>query len=303
MQAKKPSLKIKNQSQPQDPIVLSIPLATTLSNGKPVLSSQIQQIPRILHPSKPSSVTVEDEDEDNEVEQEEVDHHDDHENEDGDEDGDAIEPEDEIEPETINITRRKQRTKKVYPPSDTMFNDLLKYLCDLRDTTRKVISLTRETQKCVNRENREFKNQLKKQKGDKPKHKPRGFALPSQISDEMVDYLTQVTRIDHIDRYAEEKLIGQIKIEYGCELARHELTSAICQYFRKNNMRKNNADHRDIFLDEITAQLFRIDPKKFAEDGGRVSPEGEPIITYFDLQKYIPIHCKKKSKVDQTLDA
>jgi hypothetical protein len=191
--------------------------------------------------------------------------------------------------------KRKQRTKKVYPPSDNMFEQLIKSLCEMRELTRKVITLSRETEKCVNREMRELRNQVKKQKGEKPKRKPRGFALPSPISNELVDYLLNVAKITQVDRKVSDQVIGQVKIEYGCSLARNELTSALCQHFRDSGMRKNEQDRRDIYLDPLTTKLFGIDAKKFAEEGGRISPNKEPIITYFDLQKFLPRHCGRQA--------
>ena len=176
-----------------------------------------------------------------------------------------------------------------------MFNQLITSLCDLRELTRKVITLSRETEKCANREMRELRNQVKKQKGEQPKRKPRGFALPSPISNEMIDYLLNTAKISKVDRKVGDKVIGHVVIENGCSLARNEITSALCQHFRDSGMRKNDEDHRDIHLDEATTKLFGIDIEKFGEEGGRISPNKEPIITYFDLQKYLPKHCGKNA--------
>jgi hypothetical protein len=59
-------------------------------------------------------------------------------------------------------------------------------------------------------------------------------------------------------------------------------------------MRKNDLDKRENHLNAQTRQLFHLDPIQFGKNGGRLSPEGEPIITYFDLQKYLPQHCGKR---------
>ncbi len=192
--------------------------------------------------------------------------------------------------------QRKPRTQKVYPPSDTMFTQMIQNLCDLRENTRKIITLMRETQKCANREVRDLKNQIKKQKEDVPVHQPRGFATPSVISDEMVNYLINVAKITHVDRKVDKKVVGQVKIEPNCALARNELVAALCQHFKINGMRKNNDDKRKIFLDQQTTQLFKIDTQRFVDLGGTLSDIGEPIITYFDLSKYLGQHCRKKIK-------
>lgn len=197
--------------------------------------------------------------------------------------------------------KRKPRTKKTYPPSDQMFDDLLSSMILLRDLTRKIITLTKETQKSLKSEVKDLNQVIKKERNEKPTRKPRGFALPSPISNEMVDYLINVAKITEVERKVPDPsspdqppTIVMVKLEYGCTLARNELTSALCNHFRNSEMRKNDLDKRDIHLDKKTVELFGIDPKQFEADGGRISTEGEPIITYFDLQKYLPRHCGKK---------
>jgi hypothetical protein len=214
------------------------------------------------------------------------------------EDEDEIEEEEEIEikkdvpTEIKKPTTRKPRTKKVYPPSEDMFDELIRSMSDLRDLTRKIITLTKATQKSTRKDIRDLTLKIKKEKTDVPARKPRGFALPSPISNEMVDYLTKEAGISQIERKINEQTSCPIKIEYGCSLARNELTSALCNHFKTSQMRKNEADKRDIHLDTKTAKLFGIDVKTFS---GRLSAANEPIITYFDLQKYIPRHCGKLS--------
>jgi hypothetical protein len=184
----------------------------------------------------------------------------------------------------------------VYRPSDDLYEELIKSMCELREVSRKIITLTRETQKATRKEIKELNLKIKKDKSDKPQRKPRGFALPSLISDEMVDYLVKTANITQIERKIGDQPACPVKIESGCLLARNELTSALCVHFRTSLMRKNDADKRDIHLDEKTTKLFGIDKEKFAETGGRLSASGEPIITYFDLQKYLPKHCGKQAK-------
>ena len=272
----------------------------TLISEKPLINNQPT---RVLMPEKNTeseNPSLEDEESEYEIDYgEEVDGMDDL-----DDEYDVDEDESETSSNTTTqsqvtqshqTSKRKPRTKKVYPPSDEMFDQLIKCMCELRETTRKVITLTRETQKCVNRENRELKNQVKKQKGDKPKRTPRGFAIPSLISNEMMDYLLNIAKITHVDRKVNNQVIGQVKIESGCQLARNELTSALCEHFRNSGMRKNEQDHRKIYLDSDTTKLFGIDVIQFTETGGLISENNEPIITYFDLQKYLPRHCGKNA--------
>jgi len=191
--------------------------------------------------------------------------------------------------------KRKPRTKKIYPPSDDMFDQLISSLYELRDVTKKVINIAKETQKSTKIDIKNLNTKIKKDNDYISTRKPRGFALPTTVSNEMIDYLINVAGITHIERKLPDQSVNIIKIEYGCLLARNELTSALCNHFRTSQMRKNEADKRDIHLDEETRKLLGIDKNRFIEEGGRISTSGDPIITYFDLQKYLPHHCGKKS--------
>ena len=137
-------------------------------------------------------------------------------------------------------------------------------------------------------------DQHQKKIKQKPKvnRKPTGFARPRGISDEMLDFLTNTAKINEIVVNRKDEPVSTIKIEPGCKLARNELTKVLCYHFKNNNMRKDPSDQRKIYLDQATSKLFRIDVDKFRSDG-KLSENGEAIITYFDLQKYLPIHCTK----------
>lgn len=137
-------------------------------------------------------------------------------------------------------------------------------------------------------------DQHQKKIKQKPKvnRKPTGFARPRGISDEMLDFLTNTAKINEIVVNRKDEPVSTIKIEPGCKLARNELTKVLCYHFKNNNMRKDPSDQRKIYLDQATSKLFRIDVDKFRSDG-KLSDNGEAIITYFDLQKYLPIHCTK----------
>jgi hypothetical protein len=195
--------------------------------------------------------------------------------------------------------KRKPRTKKVYVSSDELFEQLIGAMTDLRSISRRIINLTRETQKSVHpRREKAISNGTeigdgKGAESRKPPHKPRGFALPAPISNELVDYLRNEAHITSIERRLSDEAKVPVEIKYGCLLARNELTSALCDHFRNSPMRKNDHDKRDIYLDPPTTQLFGIDVQQFKETGGRLSTNGEPIIMYFDLQKYLPKHCGK----------
>jgi len=213
------------------------------------------------------------------------------------EDVEEIEEEEEEKPRPIITHRkpRKQRSKNVPPPTEEVFIELAQYMCELKELTRKVMLLSKAAQQASKKELRDLHMLIKKKNNDSPPRKPRGFALPSPISAEMVDYLLNVAKITCVTRKTSDTTI-EVPIGPGCMLARNELTSALCSHFKSSSMRKNKSDKREIHLDTRTVELFGIDLKTFKEKGGQLSPEGEPIITYFDLQKYLPKHCGKKVK-------
>lgn len=119
---------------------------------------------------------------------------------------------------------------------------------------------------------------------------PTGFAKPRGISDEMFKYLTQVAGVSKINVSRANEEPTELQLTPDCKLARNELTKVLCAHFKDRNMRKNPDDQRKIYLDKETCELFRINPSTFT---GTYSEAGEPIISYFDLQKYLPVHCLK----------
>ncbi len=138
-------------------------------------------------------------------------------------------------------------------------------------------------------------HQQKTKTRQKETRKPTGFARPRGISDEMVDYLVNTAGINEVNVTRRDDASTSVQIGAGCKLARNELTKALCEHFKKSNMRKDPKDQRRIFLDQQTQQLFNItDLQAFETNGGTVSDDGEPVITYFDLQKYLPRHCLKE---------
>lgn len=212
----------------------------------------------------------------------------------------AVEAGDEAVVDPQPVKERKKRTKKIYPPSEEIFEELINTLSDMRDISRKLISLAKEARKSSKNESKELNIKIKRDRSEKPSRKPRGFALPSLISDEMINYLVNEAKVTQIERKVEDTTV-YVKIERGCLLARNELTSILCNHFKNSQMRKNESDKRDIHLDHQTSQLFGIDIKQFEENGGRVSSEGEPIITYFDLQKYLSRHYIKRGNTGPPL--
>ena len=138
-------------------------------------------------------------------------------------------------------------------------------------------------------------DQQQKKVNVKPKQsrKPTGFAKPRGLSDEMINFLNQNVGIGELAVSRKDDPTTSVKIEKGVKLARNELTKALCDHFKNSNMRKDPEDQRKLYLNEATRKLFRIDLGEFKKNGGTVSDNNEAVITYFDLQKYLPVHCLK----------
>jgi chromatin remodeling complex protein RSC6 len=103
---------------------------------------------------------------------------------------------------------------------------------------------------------------LNKKKGKKGPRAPSGFVKPSPISDELASFLGK---------------------EKGSEMARTDVTREINKYIRANNLQdKDNG--RQINPDKQLQKLLKID--------------GEVILTYFNLQRYMGPHFPKSAKAE-----
>jgi len=96
------------------------------------------------------------------------------------------------------------------------------------------------------------------EKNVKKIRKPSGFAKPSKVTKELCEFM---------------------KRNEGTEIARTEVTKALIEYIRKNNL-QNQTNHRIIVPDEKLKILLGIE-------------RGE-VLTHFNLQKYLSKHFIKK---------
>ena len=96
---------------------------------------------------------------------------------------------------------------------------------------------------------------------DDPDRKPSGFARPSELSDELCDFL-------HIER--------------GTLLARTNVTRLVCKYIKDNNL-NSDANRRSIDFTKPGAGAL----KQLLE------PESGAVVTYFNLQRYLTRHIKR----------
>ena len=106
-------------------------------------------------------------------------------------------------------------------------------------------------------------NKIIEKNNNKAKRKPSGFALKSQISIKLANFMG---------------------VEPGVMCARTEVTQFLINYIKENNL-QNEKDRRIIEPNEILQNLLQV-------------PEGE-VLTFFTIQRYMNEHfpgSKKKLK-------
>ena len=145
------------------------------------------------------------------------------------------------------------------PPSPLLtkyneqFEDLIEELQQWRSKITLMISQVKAMQKNVEKELKSTEKKQKK-KTNKPKREPSGFAKPTEISQQLCEFLNK---------------------PYGTEMARTEVTKYINEYIKSNNLQQTQ-DKRKIVPDNKLSQLL----------GCKKSDE----VTYFNLQKWMKPH-------------
>ena len=113
---------------------------------------------------------------------------------------------------------------------------------------------------------RELKNIKKDNKKDKPKAKraPSGFAKPTKVTKELCDFMNKPE---------------------GSEIARTEVTKALVNYIKENNLIELGEDSKNkIVPDNKLKSLLGIQDKELSE------------LTYFSIQKYMNKHFYSKKE-------
>jgi chromatin remodeling complex protein RSC6 len=158
----------------------------------------------------------------------------------------------------------KKEEKKVEKPKEEVKNDevsersKLEQLFDGIINIEKSIKELKNLYKIVQKEDEKKEKILKKERERKEKARasPSGFAKPTDISDEMCDFL---------------------KIAHGTQMSRTEVTKNINTYVSTNNL-KDPVNGRIIRPDAVLKKLLRV------------SDDDE--ITFFHMQKLLNPHIK-----------
>lgn len=172
----------------------------------------------------------------------------------------------EVEKEVVvkkeTLTPTVEKTEDV--PSLTLEDNINIRLTALLSTVSSVINELKTIQTEVKLVQKNYNKVVKDHnkivnKKKKTGRKPSGFAKPSQITNEMSDFLG---------------------LEKDVEIARNEVTSLINKYIVDNNLR-NEADKRKILPDKKLSKLLNL--------------KGDEELSYFNLQRYMKHHFIKSS--------
>lgn len=113
---------------------------------------------------------------------------------------------------------------------------------------------------------KELKNLKKDKKKDKPKTKraPSGFAKPTKVTKELCDFMNKPE---------------------GSEIARTEVTKALVNYIKQNNLIELGEDSKNkIVPDDKLKNLLGIHDEELSD------------LTYFNIQKYMNKHFYSKKE-------
>jgi upstream activation factor subunit UAF30 len=151
-------------------------------------------------------------------------------------------------------------------------NSSFKTICvSLGSLVNELKNLTSEVKKLEKRVNKELKEARRSKKskkslnqGDKPKRAPSGFAKPSNISEELCQFLGR---------------------PLGTQMARTEVTKHVTQYIKDKGL-QNPENKRHILPDQKLA--------------GLLNSNDQDEVTYFNLQKYMKHHFPSSKSQQQT---
>jgi len=138
------------------------------------------------------------------------------------------------------------------------FTNVLSQLNGLKSYCSSVISQVKALEKSVKKQMKQYKREIKKQEVKKSKKKISGFAVPTNVSNTLSDFMG---------------------LTEGQQVARTEVTKFIINYIKTNNL-QNPKNNQCIMPDNKLKTLFDCEN----EDGTTKQ------ITYFNMQKHMNKH-------------
>ena len=139
------------------------------------------------------------------------------------------------------------------------FEPILAELQKLKAGVLETISNVKKLQTAVTKERKQF---AKKKGANKTgvKRAPSGFAKPTNLSKELIDF---------------------IGVPEGTLMARTEVTKKITEYIKEHNL-QDQKDKRTILPDKKLGKLLKSSK--------------DDVVTYFNLQKYLKVHFPSSGK-------
>ena len=168
------------------------------------------------------------------------------------------------EPVQVNDSSEKEASSV-----NAVFESVIAQSENILDTHKQMNSLMKKTFKTYQRERRDYEKNLARERRrlkkdpNRKKREPSGFAVPTDISDTLCDFLG---------------------VTHGTQLSRTEVTRKVTAYIRNKNLQvpeNRRSFVPDSKLESILGPLQEVDKEKG--------------FTYFNLQRYITPHITSAS--------
>jgi upstream activation factor subunit UAF30 len=146
---------------------------------------------------------------------------------------------------------QKQEIDIICEQFEGIINSLTHFKSEITNLQQQIRSVEKNVKKQMKEFNKEIIKNKSKNKGNR---KPSGFAKPSKVTNELCEFMNK---------------------KEGEEIARTEVTKALCSYIKDNKL-ENKDNSKIIYPDNKLKTLLGIE-------------EGEEL-TYFTIQKYMNKH-------------
>ena len=175
-------------------------------------------------------------------------------------------PEPVVEETVVNVESVKvtDKTEELKESVSSIFESLIQQGESINNSQKMMLQLIKKTSKSYTRERRDYDKNLARERRrarkdpNRKKREPSGFAVATNISDKLCDFLN---------------------VPKGTQLSRTDVTRKVTTYIREKNLQISNnrrAFKPDKALKGILGDLQEVDKEKG--------------FTYFNLQRYITPH-------------
>tara|TARA_B100001093_G_scaffold477504_1_gene504848 strand:- start:226 stop:909 length:684 start_codon:yes stop_codon:yes gene_type:complete len=171
-----------------------------------------------------------------------------------------------VQETVVNVESEKtiDKTEELKESVSSIFESLIQQGESINNTQKMMLQLIKKTSKSYTRERRDYDKNLARERRrarkdpNRKKREPSGFAVATNISDKLCDFLN---------------------VPKGTQLSRTDVTRKVTTYIREKNLQISNnrrAFKPDKALKGILGDLQEVDKEKG--------------FTYFNLQRYITPH-------------